>query len=81
MIVRKDFDFFVSQGTPLSDSRFAWYLDFSPQPTIAFLRLAGQRQYTTCSMDSKYTSDLLLTRKDTPSLFRTACVAELPGQL
>lgn len=53
IIVHKDFNFFVSQGTPLSDSRFAWYLDFSPQPTIAFLRLAGQRQYTTCSMDSK----------------------------
>ena len=46
-------DLFVSQVTPLSDSRFAWCLDFSPQPTVAFLNLAGQRKYTTCSMDSK----------------------------
>ena len=53
-LVSEDFiDFFVSQVTPLSDSRFAWCLDFSPQPTVAFLNLAGQRKYTTCSMDSK----------------------------
>lgn len=53
-LVSEDFiDLFVSQVTPLSDSRFAWCLDFSPQPTVAFLNLAGQRKYTTCSMDSK----------------------------
>lgn len=28
LIVHKDFNFFVSRGTPLSDSRLAWYLDF-----------------------------------------------------
>ena len=44
---------FLNLDTPLSDSRFAWCLDFSPQPTVAFLNLAGQRKYTTCSMDSK----------------------------
>ena len=43
----------IVPATPLSDSRFAWCLDFSPQPTVAFLNLAGQRKYTTCSMDSK----------------------------
>ena len=53
-LVSEDFiDLFVSQVTPLSDSRFAWCLDFSPQPTVAFLNLAGQRKYTTCSMDSR----------------------------
>ena len=53
-LVSEDFiDLFVSQVTPLSDSRFAWCLDFSPQPTVAFLNLAGQRKYTNCSMDSK----------------------------
>ena len=53
-LVSEDFiDLFVSQVTPLSDSRFAWCLDFSPQPTVAFLNLAGQRKYTTCSMDTK----------------------------
>ena len=53
-MISEDFiDLFVSQVTPLSDARFAWCLDFSPQPTVAFLNLAGQRKYTTCSMDSK----------------------------
>ena len=69
-LVGEDFiDLFVSQVTPLSDSRFAWYLDFSPQPTIAFLNLAGQRQYTTCSMDSKLLSGPLVEGEEQPLPF------------
>ena len=53
-MVSEDFiDLFVSQITPISNTRFAWCLDFSPQPVVAFLNLSGQRQYTTCSMESK----------------------------
>ena len=53
-LVSEDFiDLFVSQITPISNTRFAWCLDFSPQPVVAFLNLSGQRQYTTCSMESK----------------------------
>lgn len=69
-LVSEDFiDLFVSQVTPLSDSRFAWYLDFSPQPTIAFLNLAGQRRYTTCSMDSKLLSGPLVEGGGTTAPF------------
>lgn len=69
-LVSEDFiDLFVSQVTPLSDSRFAWYLDFSPQPTIAFLNLAGQRQYTTCSVDSKLLSGPLVEGEEQPLPF------------
>ena len=53
-LVSEDFiDLFVSQITPISNTRFAWCLDFSPQPVVAFLNLSGQRQYTACSMESK----------------------------
>ena len=74
-LVSEDFiDLFVSQVTPLSDSRFAWCLDFSPQPTVAFLNLAGQRKYTTCSMDSKLHFGPFADEEGHTILFRAACV-------
>lgn len=81
-LVSEDFiDLFVSQVTPLSDSRFAWCLDFSPQPTVAFLNLAGQRKYTTCSMDSKLHFGPFADEEGHTIPFPAACVGELPGQL
>lgn len=67
-LVNEDFiDSFVSQVTPLSDARFSWCLDFSPQATVAFLNLAGQRKYTTYSMESKLHFDLLPMSRGTRS--------------
>lgn len=69
-IVSEEFiDLFVSQITPLTDTRFAWVLDLAPKPATAFLNLAGQRKYTTCTMESKLQFDPLIDEEGHPLPF------------